>query len=519
MMLALMSLRIIHSSDTHGWLWGDPHQPSINAGFSGILAFIRHQRTINPQTFVFDSGDFIMGNGLSDADNDVPTGQFVYKMWEKALKGGHYYDTITLGNHDFMLADSLKYVLYESDIVFNSTTTNSWFQNEKHSPGQRWRRVKNGNLTTLVAGFMYPFKSKDPIIIRDLKLIFDEDQFFQSLLKNEKPDFITILVHSGYHQHPETAYYMYQSIREYTDCPVIILGGHEHQTVYDYEISTSKINAKLSKFNKEVNTNWKNIFTQNFDKNFVYAETVNYFRNISLIDIDFEDYTTPTGSKIIKSIKFVEQLTNQAEFISIQNITTDQFLNQFEKDLNTTIFDEVKRLDLLKVVGNAPMEYKMLNPNYINDSSSIWNLWFTEMVPKVLYKSDKLNNKPVHFLGTSFFPSDIVKGEIFKNDFYLTIPYKEEWFFVFRNVKAIDLKRCYKEINGRGGMEGFSKYFDFPVISALDDNELLDVICSDYDSNKLIQKFKEHDMTYTYDSFGSLTPFDIYQEFVTQFWQ
>ncbi|KAH0569879.1 Metallophosphatase family protein [Spironucleus salmonicida] len=513
------SLRIIHSSDTHGWLWGDPHIPQINAGFAGILAFMRQQRILNPETFVFDSGDFIMGNGLSDADTDVPIGQFVYQMWDKALKADHYYDAITLGNHDLMLEDSLKYLLFKSDVATSSTTTNEWYKNEDKNPGERWRIIKNGNLTTLVAGFMYNFNSQDPLVVKDFKAVFDQDQKFKTLLQNEKPDFITILIHAGYHQHPENAYFMYQGIRQYTDCPVLVLGGHEHQTAYDYKISTALINGRLKWYHREVNTKWEGIFTDTYDKNFVYAETKNYFRALSLIDIQFESQKSPNGSKIIKSVKFTEQITNLDELAKLSNKQTKTFLNPFEQQLNSTIQAEVKRLDLLTVIGKAPMNYIMLNPNYLTDQSSIWNLWFTQMVPMILYPSGKLTNKTVHFLGTSFFPSDIVKGDVLKNDYYLTIPYTQEFFVIYRDVKAADLKLCFSQMNKKSAIEGFMKYFDLPVIITIEDSEILDVVCTDYDGTRLNAKFKEHSMEYTHESFGSLSPFDIYKQYVLQYFQ
>ena len=40
-------------------------------------------------------------------------------------------------------------------------------------------------------------------------------------------------------------------------------------------------------------------------------------------------------------------------------------------------------------------------------------------------------------------------------------------------------------MNTAGGMEGFSKYFDWPLIKDLEVGILVDVILTDYDGSKL----------------------------------
>ena len=110
--------------------------------------------------------------------------------------------------------------------------------------------------------------------------------------------------------------------------------------------------------------------------------------------------------------------------------------------------------------------YYMMEPDYVHNLSSIWNLWFFNIVPKVLYKSFDLykEDKAVHILGTSFFPNDIIEGSVYNNDLYITVPYRDEFFWIFENVKVEDLKIMYTDMNTAGGMEGFSKYFDWPLI-------------------------------------------------------
>lgn len=73
-------MRIIHSSDTHGWLYGHKHDDKCNGTFGDVLSFIQRSKE-NNRTIAVDSGDFVQGCGLSDADD--PVGAFVNDMWKE----------------------------------------------------------------------------------------------------------------------------------------------------------------------------------------------------------------------------------------------------------------------------------------------------------------------------------------------------------------------------------------------------------------------------------------------------
>jgi 2',3'-cyclic-nucleotide 2'-phosphodiesterase (5'-nucleotidase family) len=64
-------IRIVHTTDIHGWLMGHPHQPWLDADFGDFVSLTEHlsRQSIdnNDDFFMFDSGDLIEGTGLSDA--------------------------------------------------------------------------------------------------------------------------------------------------------------------------------------------------------------------------------------------------------------------------------------------------------------------------------------------------------------------------------------------------------------------------------------------------------------------
>ena len=50
----------------------------FDAKFGDVLSFIQSQKKQKP-TIAMDSGDFIMGSGLSDASKKL--GEYVYEAW------------------------------------------------------------------------------------------------------------------------------------------------------------------------------------------------------------------------------------------------------------------------------------------------------------------------------------------------------------------------------------------------------------------------------------------------------
>ena len=88
---------------------------------------------------------------------------------------------------------------------------------------------------------------------------------------------------------------------------------------------------------------------------------------------------------MVLKVDYKEQLTNIEQFTAEFNTTADAWLNEFEHELNTTIFDKVNEFRLLDTIGYAPQSYSSGYADYENDEDSIWNLWFMHIVPEILY--------------------------------------------------------------------------------------------------------------------------------------
>lgn len=64
-------MKIIHTTDIHGWVFGHPHEQELNADFGDFISLSEHLVANSVQNqedlLFFDSGDLIEGTGLSDA--------------------------------------------------------------------------------------------------------------------------------------------------------------------------------------------------------------------------------------------------------------------------------------------------------------------------------------------------------------------------------------------------------------------------------------------------------------------
>jgi 2',3'-cyclic-nucleotide 2'-phosphodiesterase / 3'-nucleotidase len=99
-----VKLRLLETSDLHMFVldW-DYYQvkPDPTVGFAKVASLIRAARAENPNTLLFDNGDFIQGNPLADyvATQRVPTSGAPHPI--VAIMGDLGYDAATLGNHEF----------------------------------------------------------------------------------------------------------------------------------------------------------------------------------------------------------------------------------------------------------------------------------------------------------------------------------------------------------------------------------------------------------------------------------
>ena len=160
-----------------------------------------------------------------------------------------------------------------------------------------------------------------------------------------------------------------------------------------------------------------------------------------------------------------------------------------------------------------------------------------DIVPKVLYvgtDSARLKNEKVNLIGTSFFNNDIYKGDVNRNDLYVTVPYLEEFFYDYPEIKGSELKQIFCTMVSSTGYPGcptkgperlrsptgFPKYFLSIDIDQLVDDKLYSLVLTDYDFTRFSEKAEKLGIDLILDAgrYTNMSPFDVYEQYVKTEW-
>lgn len=373
----------------------------------------------------------------------------------------------------------------------------------------------------LITGLMYDMSTAEPLSILNFNRELNTTQFYSML---NAADAVIFLVHIGLHQHREMYDQLYELVRSRTSKPVIILGGHEHQSDFEYGVRTNN-SAFVNPFRSTVEDP-----ATGLDMNAIYAETENYYKNLTLLDFEIKDgMLTNVERRLVQC--------NKKTLMDIVGAVDEaDFDNAYAAEIQQFVDEKVEELHLLDVIGQSPSDYFFLEPD-VHNTSSIWNLWMQEIVPKVLYEAaekDKLRNEKVNLIGTSFFNNDIYKGDVNRNDLYVTVPYLEEFFYDYPELKGSELKAIFCEMVSSTGYPGcpakgperlrsptgFPKYFLSVDVDQLVDDKLYSLILTDYDFGRFAEKAEKLGIDAVRDEerYTDMSPFNIYEQYVKTEW-
>ena len=86
--------QFIHITDTHGWVFGHPHDERYNTDFGDFVSLVEHmQSQQDKEVLLIDSGDIIEGTGFSDISG--VHGEYVFPVF-RTIPG---MSAMTIGNH------------------------------------------------------------------------------------------------------------------------------------------------------------------------------------------------------------------------------------------------------------------------------------------------------------------------------------------------------------------------------------------------------------------------------------
>ena len=86
--------QFIHITDTHGWVFGHPHDERYNTDLGDFSSLMEHLLVQeDKEVLLFDSGDIIDGTGFSDVTS--VHGEKIFPIFERIPGFG----ALTIGNH------------------------------------------------------------------------------------------------------------------------------------------------------------------------------------------------------------------------------------------------------------------------------------------------------------------------------------------------------------------------------------------------------------------------------------
>lgn len=215
---AQKKITVLATNDTHSRIEALPSTDKYNPDMGGVearAAFISSVRQQNPNTLLFDAGDFVQG---------TPYFNLFHGRVEAQAMNLMKYDAGTIGNHEFdygldtlkMIIDKLNFPIVNCNYDFSNTVLNN-----KVKPYIILKKdgVKIGILGVGVDPEGLIQKSKYGNMI--FKPIESSVNFYSKILKESKKcDLIICLSHIGYTDDIRLA-----EQSKYID---IIIGGHSH---------------------------------------------------------------------------------------------------------------------------------------------------------------------------------------------------------------------------------------------------------------------------------------------------
>ncbi|KAH7826995.1 putative 5' nucleotidase family protein [Monocercomonoides exilis] len=371
-----ISFTFLHTNDIHGWINGDRHQKERDADLGDYQSLIEHFKTNqkeNEKLFVFDSGDWTQGTGLSDLTK--PAGAFILDVAKNIS-----IDVMTMGNHE----------LYENDLIDHIGVNVSSFLSEKYVNGNvkhinaSLQMSKNykfysiedfGNITVL--GFIYNFRDHgDHVTITPFnEVLYSNEDWVQEAFGLQNLRLIVCVAHlipedTEKPEEDEWEQKILPALKERTqgNIPIILLGGHNH-------VLYNSTKEKLVKMESHCYFNEVGVLTFQMEK---------LSQNSPSSASSFSDALNPpanAASSIIHSpqIRFIH--TSRADFQKETHTNSSTFVTQNGQSIKDAIAAKAKELGVSDVIGCAA---DFWNGSYkYHGEHSLFSLYVDEMYPQM----------------------------------------------------------------------------------------------------------------------------------------
>eukprot|EP01087_Luapelamoeba_hula_P024611 TRINITY_DN943_c0_g1_i3.p1 TRINITY_DN943_c0_g1~~TRINITY_DN943_c0_g1_i3.p1 ORF type:complete len:533 (-),score=88.76 TRINITY_DN943_c0_g1_i3:19-1617(-) len=460
----LPPINIAHITDLHGWVFGHPHQPELNADFGDFASLLEwlqaNAAARKEEFFLFDSGDLIEGTGLSDA-TDIH-GQYIYEVVKQVKR----YSALTLGNHDVGHANVVEYMhsnfvnYWQGKLVTANILLKSTRQYLGNGPYYTFTTALGTKV--LVLGYLYNFtqEANNTIVVPVAESL--ASPYFAAAMAIPDVDMIVVTAHID-PTPPTLLRPIYNAIRKvHKKTPLCLMSGHRHITYWEkyddsaFTIESGKYFEVLG--NVRFTVNPKTQAMEGLTHRWIPTSKENLYK---WAEKKAEDFMTPLGTQVRKFIDTA-----------------------------------IAKLQLNDSVGCSPLTF---DPNLpINQTASLYNLYVDQIAPKTLFSSSFPNMFFITNDGTLRY--DLYKGRVVMNDIYTILPFKDPYYYYTLNgtVLAASLKGLnsgignsldthgrvpYMRMGEKGLKEGGSAYFY--STTQVQPNTTYTVLLAAYDSTVL----------------------------------
>lgn len=195
-----VEIRIIHSTDTHGNLFTQDHineQPTTG-GLARLSSMMQEIRQQNKNTLLLDGGDILQGEPITYYSNYIDTLRTnAVAVAMNYLK----YDAVTIGNHDIepghttydRFVKEAKFPVLGANVI-DTKTGNPYFTPYKVFEQEGIRTLVLGLTTPAIPQWLQEHLWSG---LRFDDIIESAKVWVPKLLKEEKPDILIAMIHSG----------------------------------------------------------------------------------------------------------------------------------------------------------------------------------------------------------------------------------------------------------------------------------------------------------------------------------
>jgi len=444
---------VMHVTDVHGWVFGHPHNETLNADFGDFASLVQHMKEYaenNNEVFLlFDSGDLIEGTGLSDA---TPIhGEYIFPI----VKMVQNYNGLTMGNHDIGHDNTVELMRTSFINYWNGSylAANSIWKEDQEDLGAPYQVIEVNGMRILALGYLYNFTQS----CNDTEVVDVSDSlletYFQNAMDEENIDFVVVIAHIDPKSPPELRQ-IYKAIRNaQPNVPILLLSGHAHEKYYEW-----------------------------YDWNAFTIESGKYFQVLGLVTFYIDD----SGNFADFEHQWVD--TSRENFYKLAKKDSSDFMTpegETIRELLTTLYN---KLGLNETLGCSPITYSQYAP--LNESNSLFSLYINEILPAELFTA--MSNQSQYFMCNPYSLRDnLYKGTVTKNDVISIMPFGDS-FYYFPSMTGSEIQSLVANANHipmdkhkRGFVIDTPRYESsgyYTSNTTLVDSQTYDLVCSAYDT-------------------------------------